>query len=306
MRSLRGTVPFVVLFMVGVVAANGCSPVKTPVPTPDIAAIAKAAAATAVASQPTPNATATYAAIATEIAIAQATQAEPTATPTPVPPTATPEPTDTPPVGPTDTTPPTDAPTATPAAIAQAEPAATPTPMSPTATPQPTDTPTVGPTGTPTPTDTPTSTPTPTIPPAPTDTPTATPTSRVVSMTAIICRVDELDVDDFKIWLPQTRIDAHFTPLGVTPPFFARVRPVQPGTGDLIGQWVDLQVDSYNHSKGMTNWKTCDLSMSRDVVQALCGGDSTCDLDEIRHRPIEEKERDRTLDRTFQFEIESE
>ena len=140
---MRKTVLFVaLLFLVGIVAANGCSPVKTPVPTPDIAAIAKAAAATAVASQPTPNATATYAAIATEIAATQEAQAEPTATPTPVPPAATPESADTPILGPTDTPIPTDTPTATPTDTRTVT--DTPT-ATPTSTSMPTNTPTLPP-----------------------------------------------------------------------------------------------------------------------------------------------------------------
>jgi hypothetical protein len=129
MRSLRKTVPFVtLLFLVGIVAVSGCSPVKTPVPTPDIVATVEAAVAVALASQPTPDVAATVeAAVATKMAATQIAQAEPAATPTPVPPTATPKPADTPTVGPTDTPIPTDTPTAKPTETTQAEPACAPT-----------------------------------------------------------------------------------------------------------------------------------------------------------------------------------
>ena len=118
MRNLRKTVSFAaLLYLLGIVAANGCSPVKTPVPTPSIAA-------TAVASQPTPDVAATVeAAVATKMAATQIAQAEPAATPTPVPLTAMPEAIDTPTVGPTDTLIPTDTPAVTPTATPQAEPA---------------------------------------------------------------------------------------------------------------------------------------------------------------------------------------
>jgi hypothetical protein len=58
---MRKTVPFVtLLFLVGIAAANGCSPVATPpptatpVPTPDIAAAVETAVAATLASQPPP------------------------------------------------------------------------------------------------------------------------------------------------------------------------------------------------------------------------------------------------------------
>jgi len=74
MRSLRGTVPFVVLlFIVVVAAANGCSPVKKPVPTPDIAATVEAAVAAALASKPTPDIAATAEAVAATAMASQPT-----------------------------------------------------------------------------------------------------------------------------------------------------------------------------------------------------------------------------------------
>ena len=76
MRSLRKAIPFVALFLVGMMATSGCSPVPTPVPTPDIAATVEAAVAVALASQPTSDVAATVEAVIA----AQTAQTEPTTT----------------------------------------------------------------------------------------------------------------------------------------------------------------------------------------------------------------------------------
>ena len=270
MKVQKSAVTLWVLVLLGMVIVSGCGPVTVETPVPTPDIAAIAKAAAATAVASQPTPNATATYAAIATEIAIA-YLEPTVTPTPVPPTATPEPTDTLTVGLTDTPSPTDTPIATPTATpTQAEPAATPDLA---------------------------------------DISTATPTSRVVNIPGIICKVAREDTEGFTVWLPQRLIDAHFSPLGITPPFSATVRPVHPQTEALVGEWVPLTVDSFGNSKGMTGWEDCELTMKKDARDALCGGDPgdpDCDLNEIADKDIKEKIRDRTLDRTLRFVIEGE
>jgi hypothetical protein len=123
-----------------------------------------------------------------------------------------------------------------------------------------------------------------------------------IDITGIICRVAVEDVDPYKIWLHRRHIDTHFIHLGLTPPFNAKVRPVDPATGAEWGNWVSLSVDSFDNSNGMRPWEVCDMAMKKAIRQALCAGDPRCDLDEIVYiEPPEQRPA-----RTLRFVIEGE
>jgi len=116
-----------------------------------------------------------------------------------------------------------------------------------------------------------------------------------VNVTGIMCRVAVEDTTPDKIWLHQRHIDAYFAPLGLTPPFDARVRPICPATGQLCGAWVSYPVDSFKNSIGMRDWQVCDVAMKKTIRRALCAGDPNCDLDEIVYIEPPEQRPPRTL-----------
>jgi uncharacterized repeat protein (TIGR01451 family) len=125
-----------------------------------------------------------------------------------------------------------------------------------------------------------------------------------IDVTGIICRVAVEDKDPYKIWLHQSHIDARFTLLGLTPPFDAKVRPIDLATGAECGNWVSLPVDSFENSDGMRDWEICDVAMKKVIRQNLCPEDTecVCDLDEVVYiEPVEERPH-----RTLRFVVESE
>jgi uncharacterized repeat protein (TIGR01451 family) len=121
-----------------------------------------------------------------------------------------------------------------------------------------------------------------------------------INITGIICRVAVEDVDPYKIWLHRRHINAHF--MGLTPPFNAKVRPIDPVTGAEWGNWVSLPVDSFDNSIGMRPWEVCDIAMKKAIRQVLCAEDPECDLDEIVYIEPPEQRPPRTL----RFVIEGE
>ena len=115
-----------------------------------------------------------------------------------------------------------------------------------------------------------------------------------IDITGIICRVAVEDVDPYKIWLHRRHINV--IPSGLTPPFNAKVRPIDPVTGAEWGNWVSLPVDSFDNSNGMRDWVVCELAMNKAVRDAL-----NCDLNAVVEIPIPVRP-----DRTLRFVIEGE